>query len=217
MHHALRAKGKIAELASGFSGWVGSWRNFGATGTDDQIAEQVKKWREESPSIVRFWNGLETAAIAAVDAPGECFSYREISYQTCDDVLYCQLPSGRAIPYHRATVRDGLYYGTPKRQLFFEGWRNRKLEEVSAWRGLLTENVVQATARDIFAEIMLRLEAAGYPIVLHTHDEPCAEVPLGFGSIEEFERIGSQRPTWCASWPISMSGGWRGQRYGKRD
>lgn len=216
MHHPLRAKGKIAELASGFSGWIGAWRKFGATGTDDEIGSQVVRWRDASPMIVNLWKGTHAAAISAVKQPGQCFSYRQITYQLCDDgVLYCHLPSGRAIPYHGATVREELRYDRVQEALFFYGWKKGHWIEISAWRGLLTENYVQALARDIFVECLVRLEAHGYPIVLHTHDEPCAEVPIGTGSIEHFEQIAGVLPAWCADWPIKISGGWRGLRYRK--
>lgn len=235
MHHPLRKKGKIAELASGFSGWVGAWLKFGAgddlkcpgprdfmcPGLDDlcpscqQIADQVSAWRKASPKIVAFWGGVETAAIRAVDNPGQCFHFRQIAYQMHSGVLYCQLPSGRAIPYHGARIYEEQRNGRAQRQLYFDTWKLGHWVEVSGWRGLLTENIVQATARDIFVEAMLRLEAAGYPIVLHTHDEPCAEVPKGWGSIEQFEAIMQQRPAWCADWPIKAEGGWRGLRYRK--
>ena len=57
-----------------------------------------------------------------------------------------------------------------------------------------TENIVSGIARDILAEAMLRIEAAGYPIVLHVHDEIVAEVPEGFGSLEEFTHLMTRKP-----------------------
>jgi len=76
-------------------------------------------------------------------------------------------------------------------------------------------NCVQATARDIQVHGLLNLEAAGYHIVLHVYDEDVAEVPEGWGSIEEFERIMSTMPDWAAAWPVRAAGGWRGKRYRK--
>jgi DNA polymerase bacteriophage-type len=74
-----------------------------------------------------------------------------------------------------------------------------------AYGGLWTENV---------AEAMLRIEAAGYPIVLHVHDEIVAEVPIGFGSTEEFTRLMTRKPAWALELPIA-AGAWTGQRYCK--
>ena len=67
-----------------------------------------------------------------------------------------------------------------------------------AYGGLWTENIVQALSRDLLAAAMQRLEAAGYHIVLHVHDEIVVEVRTDFGSVEEFQRTG---PKACRSLP----------------
>ena len=54
-HHPMRKKvGKLAELASGYQGWVGAWKAFGADEffSDDEIKEAILAWRAASPSIV---------------------------------------------------------------------------------------------------------------------------------------------------------------------
>jgi DNA polymerase len=79
---------------------------------------------------------------------------------------------------------------------------------------LWTENVVSGIARDLLAGAMLRLERAGYKIVLHVHDEAVAEVPEDFGSIEEFTRLMTQRPSWTLDLPIAAKA-WTGQRFNK--
>jgi DNA polymerase len=79
---------------------------------------------------------------------------------------------------------------------------------------LWTENIVSGIARDLLAEAMLRVEAAGYPVVLHVHDELLCEVPTGFGSTEEFTRLMTRKPAWALELPIAASA-WMGSRYRK--
>lgn len=240
--HPDRQKiGKVAELALGFGGWVGAWRNFDKTDnySDDDVRNLILKWRDASPAVVEMWGGqirgtpwkptkhelfgLEGMAIAAVLNPGERFTFRYISYEVIDDVLYCLLPSGRRIAYHqprltRSARKEGwaeLY------SLTFMTWNSNPTYGPPGWvrmdtySGRLTENCCQAVARDVMADAVIRLEAAGYPIVLRVHDELAAEVPDGFGSVEEFERIMATLPDWAADWPIRAAGGWEGQRYRK--
>ena len=80
--------------------------------------------------------------------------------------------------------------------------------------GKLVENIVQATARDLMANGMLNTEKAGYKSVMTVHDEVISEVPEGFGSVEEFEKLLSTPPEWAKDYPIKAEG-WRGKRYRK--
>lgn len=237
-HHPLRKKiGKISELASGFGGWIGAWKNFGADKfmDDDEIKEAILAWRAASPNIVEMWGGqhrknpdrweftpelfgLEGAVVQAILYPGQCFGYRGITYGVVDDVLYCKLLSGRFLTYHEPrldpiTARNGM----PEYQISYMGTDSltKKWIRLTTYSGKLFENVVQATARDILGHAMVNLEAAGYPLVLHVHDEPVSEVPTGTGSVEEYESIMVQLPAWAEGWPIKAAGGWRGKRYRK--
>jgi len=224
-HHPLRKKiGKVAELASGYQGGYGAWLAFGADKhlDEEEIQASIKAWRKESPMIVKFWYGLQDAATAAVQNPGTCYAYNGLTYGVKDDVLYCQLLSGRKLSYHQPRLHpDVTPWGKQVLKLTYMGWNTDYKKGPKGWMrmdtygGKLCENVVQAIARDILTFAMKNIERAGYAIALHVHDEIVSEVLEGTGSIEEFERIMATMPTWAADWPIRAAGGWRGKRYRK--
>jgi DNA polymerase len=242
-HHPMRKLGKVAELASGYQGWIGAWKNFGADkhfDNDDQIKRAILAWRAESPAIVELWGGqwrkhpdrweftpelygLEGAAISAALNPGQAYAYRLLTYLVKDDILYCRLPSGRCLKYHqpRLTPATDRYSQNPIHQLSYMGYNRNSMMGPYGWvrlttyGGKLAENATQATARDILTYAMPRVEVAGYPIVLHVHDELVCEVSQGWGSVEELETIMSTMPPWAQGWPVKARGGWRGQRYRK--
>lgn len=84
----------------------------------------------------------------------------------------------------------------------------------STFGGKLVENITQAVARDVMVEGMLRVEEAGYPVILSVHDEIVSEIPQGFGSLDEYLAIMSKTPRWAIGLPVSAEG-WRGERYRK--
>jgi len=218
-HHPMRKKvGKVAELASGYQGGYGAWLNFGADKhlSEPEIRDAIKAWREASPMIVKFWYKIEDCAKLAVQYPGNCFEYRGIKFQVQNDILHLRLLSGRILYYHNPRLHQELTpWGKEVSKLTFMGNGQFGWERIDTYGGKLTENIVQATARDILANALLNLDAAGYFPVLHVHDEVCAEVPEGWGSIEEMEKLMGVLPDWCSDWPIRAAGGWRGKRYKK--
>lgn len=235
-HHPMRKKvGKVAELASGYQGWVGAWKAFGADAffTEDEMKKAILAWREASPEIVEFWGGqqrrgagktqlqmygVEGMFVSAILAPGVTFNYRGFEFTYRGDVLYLRLLSGRYLTYHRPRLRPSDRGG---QAISYEGWNTNPKNgpvgwiRMDTWGGRLTENIVQAVARDILRHAIVNLERAGYGVVLHVYDEIVAEVPKDWGSVEEFEKIMSTMPAWCAAWPVKAAGGWRGERYRK--
>ena len=188
-----------------------------------------------NPTSREFF-GLEGMSIQAVLNPGQRFTHGLISFEyvKADDVLYMYLPSGRSIKYREPRLtygakRDGwvevyeLTFMTqntnPKMGMRTQN-TNPKMGmlgwvRMPTYGGRLAENATQAVARDIMANAVVKLEAASYPVVLRIHDELASEVPIGYGSIEEYERIMCDVPWWAVGWPIRADGGWRGKRYRK--
>lgn len=81
-----------------------------------------------------------------------------------------------------------------------------KMELQETFGGKIAENCTQAIARDLLAHAMLNLEAAGYPIVFHVHDEAVMEVPIGQGSVEEACRVMAIPPDWARDLPLRADG-----------
>jgi DNA polymerase len=211
-----RDVGKTCDLAFGFMGGVGAWRKFEPDKFTDEEVQTIKnEWRAAHPAIVAFWYDIDSAAVLAVRERGRVVQCGRIELKSTGAFLQLQLPSGRKISYPqpRIIVDDYDKY----RVVFadnaagqFKDCRGGK----GAYGGTWTENVVSGIARDLLAEAMLRVEAAGYPIVLHVHDELVCEVPIGFGSTEEFTRLMTQQPSWAPKLPIAASA-WTGLRYCK--
>lgn len=238
-HHPHRQKkGKVAELALGFGGWVGAWRQFDPDGlSDGEVKRTILDWRAASPEIVEMWGGqtrgkpwepdfrlerfgFEGAFVNAVQYPGQLFTSHGVGFFMRGDVLIIRLLSGRELAY--ASPRLWQSERTPGTfDITYMTWNSNPKYGPIGWvamktySGRIAENIVQATAHDIQRYGIENLEAAGYPIVLHVYDEDIGEVPQGFGSIEEFESIMSTMPPWAEGWPVRASGGWRGRRYRK--
>lgn len=175
----LRQKGKIAELACGYGGGVGALKAFGADKmglTDDEMQAIVAQWRAASPSIPQFWRETEKAVKHALRTPGRAFTVQPCGVKYIRDrlALRCVLPSGRQLAYWGARLdADGSI------RFMGQNQTTRKWEQMETWGGKLVENIVQAFARDCLAVAMLRLDAAGFNIVFHVHDEVIVEAPEG--------------------------------------
>jgi DNA polymerase len=211
---AGRTFGKTYDLSFGFGGAVGAWRKFDPSNTysDAEILTFKNAFRTSHRATVKFWHALERAVHACVYSGTPRSLGNRFNFAMENGTLSMTLPSGRRLAYPEACLVCGKFEGT--RELRYKdnargGWTN-----IGAWYGTLVENVVQATARDLLAAAMLRIEAAGYPIVLTVHDEIVCEVPEGFGSVEEFHRLMIELPTWAEGLPIAAKA-WTRRRYAK--
>lgn len=181
-------------------------------------------------------HGIEGAAIEAIQTPGRITTPRapsgmapfpvRIEFQvrpfgtTGRPALFMRLPSGRELTYHEPRLSDSGRSWAPIRISYKTENTNPKYGpigwvEMDTYSGRLWENWVQAVAHDIQRHGIELCRAAGYDMVLGVYDEDVFEVPEGFGSVEEVERLMGTMPAWAAGWPIRAAGGYRSVRYRK--
>jgi DNA polymerase len=197
-------------------GGLGAWRKFEPGRFSDAEVEAFKKeWRAAHPRTKNLWYNLDRAAWSAVRERGRIFRCGPVAFRCDATFLQLKLPSGRKLSYPRPRIigdeREQHVVFADNAAGQFKDCRHGQ----GAFGGIWTENIVSGIARDLLAEAMLRIEAAGYPIVLHVHDELCCEVPVGFGSKEEFVRLMIRKPAWALDLPIAASA-WSGPRYVKK-
>lgn len=202
----LRQKGKIAELALGYGGSVGALKSMGALEmglTEDELQPLVDSWRESNPAIVRFWYDVQNAAMKAAEGcPQRAGRFR---FFRKSGILFVQLPSGRCIAYVKPEIRENRF-GKPCLTYMGLDQQSKQWTRLETFGGKLTENLVQAVARDCLAESMIRLEQRGYRIVFHVHDEVIIDAPAGFGSADEVAAIMGEPIPWAQGLPLKAEG-----------
>lgn len=201
-----RKEGKVAVLALGYQGGLGSLRAMGAEGEDEDLWFLVNQWREANPNIVRMWRDLEAAFLVGDRSVGD---HLRVVKDGRD--RYLVLPSGRSLAYRGLrSRRDVTKWGREVTRVSFADPKKPGLR-TDTYGGRLSENVTQAVARDILAEALVRLEGRGYEVVGHVHDEA---IVSGSYPPEEVAGVMSEPTAWSEGLPITAEG-YRTSRYRK--
>lgn len=200
-----RARGKVASLACQYGGAEGALISMGALNfvEEDELKGLVQSWRTANPHIVNYWYEIDGAVKAAVkERKMTKVGMVTVYYQS--GMLKIALPSGRVLSYVRPRMTVNRF---GSESVSYEGiGTNRKWTRIESYGAKFCENIVQATARDVLAEAMLRLEKKGFDIVCHIHDEVVLEVPEGTSSVEEVNEIMAVCPDWCEGLPLKAAG-----------
>lgn len=190
--------------------------------------------------------GLEGAVVSAIKEPGRAFEVTQLSgartgivYQMHGPDLLCKTPADwtnddgtprdDCMRYHNARLKPSTrpYAREWEYEVLYEGWNSNAQKGAQGWQtmtlygGVLTQNTVSRVSRQVQARAMLRLQANGWPIVHHTHDENVCEVPIGsHHTTVEHTRLTAELPPWARSpdgtpWPIKVPDSWEQPRYGK--
>ena len=202
----LRQKGKVAELACGYGGASGALISMGALDmglTEEELPDLIEDWRKSNPAIVQFWWDVEKAAIATVEDHKEREVGR-IRFLFYSNTLWLVLPSGRKLAYISPKLQPNRF---GRLSITYAGvGANNKWGRGETYSGKLVENITQATARDLLAEAMWRMEQAGLDIVGHVHDEVILEVPTDAMTVDDVVSIMSVNPKWADGLPLNAAG-----------
>ena len=189
----------------GYGGSVGALKAMGALEMglkEDELSEIVSAWREANPNIVRLWRAVGRASTKAVKEKttvkthGLIFTYR-------NGMLSVILPSGRHIAYVKPRISENRF---GSECITYEGiGQTKKWERLETYGPKLTENIVQATARDILCYAMKNLNDSGFEIVMHIHDEAVIEAPKD-AKLETVCKIMSKTPPWAEGLVLRADG-----------
>lgn len=206
-NYKYRASGKVATLACGFGGGAAAMEKMDKKKeiASDQYDPLVKQWREANPRIRKLWYRAEEAAMEAVRTKSTVKLAHGVSYRYAAGMLFADLPSGHSLAYPSPEIKtdpkfdkEGLTFKAPD--------KTGRMVSQRTWGGTLVENLVQGIARDCLAESLLRMDAAGYAIPLHVHDEIISEVPIGESSVDEITTIMGQPIDWAPGLPLKAAG-----------
>ena len=206
-----RQKGKIAVLALGYQGGTGALAAMGGERmglSAEDMAGIVRDWRKANPHIVKCWTNIETAAQRCVTTGIDQKVYGLVFHRRQEDgTMTIQLPSGRLLCYRSMTTgtnrfgNGSLKYRGVNSTTHQWGW-------IETYGGKLTENIVQAIARDCLAHTLLALDRNGYPTVFHVHDEVVCEVPKQEGpeTLKNIQKLFADVPDWAEGLPLKGAG-----------
>lgn len=215
-----------------------AWDQYRLKLTDEQSKLAVKNYREANAAVPELWKDYELAAITAVENPGETFEAGKCNFIVSDGFLWVTLPSRRRLAYANPQISwrmrefevedkvenaDGTVTVTTRTEVrgpyktlefYAVNSKTKKWGLERTWGGTLTENCIQAIARDLMMSALVRLEKAGYRALFAVHDEGVCERKIGEGSVEEFVKIMCLKPRWAAGLPVDAKG-WSSRRYRK--
>lgn len=212
----LRARGKICELALGYGGGVGALTVMEVQMkvpedqclSRDEKEDLKRRWRKASPAIVQFWYDVEAAAKRALRT-GKTVSIKngQLRFKYDGQVLRIRLPSGRCLFYYDPKFGKNKFGGE---SILYKGSDPKRgpWVDLDTYGGKLTENIVQAIARDILANALTNLENAKFTNLLHVHDEVVAKVRIDIAETElkRMFSVMEVMPSWCEDLPLACAG-----------
>lgn len=210
--YALRQKGKVATLALGYQGGPHALVSMGALDmglTEEELPDIVQRWRNANPRIRDLWYAVEEAALQTMFT-AQPQGVRGLIFRLEGDLVFgqsfltVQLPSGRKLFYPRPFLQENQF-GKMAVHYSALGQQSHKWEVTSTYGGKMTENIVQAVARDCLAEVLKRIENLGLQVVFHVHDEVIIDAPVDV-TVEQICSLMAEPVPWAEGLVLKGAG-----------
>lgn len=208
----LRQKGKVSELALGYQGGPGALEAMGALDmglTKEELPDIVSRWRKANKRITDLWYSLDRASLNTMQTGHPSATHgilfeRKFDISNGLDFLTAKLPSGRELFYAFPKLAKNRF---DKEAITYMGiGENKQWSKLDTYGGKLTENIVQAIARDCLDVTMHRLHEAGRNIVMHVHDEVIMDEPESTADLAAVEALMAQPIPWAEGLNLSAEG-----------
>ena len=209
--YELRQRGKVAELALGYQGGPGALVQMGALDkglSEEELPDIVQRWRNSNRRIVDLWHTVQNCAINCMKTGQTQVMQKNIYFSIENGNLAITLPSGRKLFYIDPRYSKNPMFDGDSITYMGQNQTTKKWERIPTYGGKLTENIVQAIARDCLANGLKKLVDNGYRALFHIHDEIISEVPKGNSkfSLEDAIKLMCMVPDWAEGLPLNADG-----------
>ena len=175
--------------------------SFGMGMSLKDAQRQVKVFRAAYADIPILWDQLDQAMRLAMKDRGKPVTAGRFTLRANKQFLMIQLPSGRSLYYYQPRIEDD----GNRSQLTYMG--TEPGTRVGTHPGKIVENLVQAVSRDLLVEGLRQVEAAGFQIIGHVHDEILCEIDADdTDALDRLIAAMTRTPNWCQDAPVRAAG-----------
>jgi DNA polymerase len=195
--------------------------NMGVPMTPTESVAAIAVYRDTYEEVPMLWRACDNAVASVLDN-GRPVEIGPLVFEWCRPFLLIRLPSGRCIYYYKPQIEEReikskrwrwnkdhmrMEEETYKKNILtFMGrnQRNTQWERIDGRGSHLVENITQALTRDILKIGLMRLDAEGFHIIGHAHDEIIVEG--NERTWEHMREIMRQPIDWLPGFPLNASG-----------
>lgn len=207
-----RQFGKALELGCGYGlggrGFQSNAEGWGIFLTEAESFEAVNLYRGKHPLVKNFWYRSKDMMVSAILDPGVQYEFKKCTYRVVKDRnkrvwMRLGLPSGRALFYMQPSVMDDKYGPVPTHLGVHpktKQWLRLKLIP-----GRITENIIQAIARDILCYGKKQMQDNGVEVVGSIHDETISVISPKT-NLKKLAKLMCLKEEWAKDIPIRADG-----------